>query len=94
MPFLAPLLLWARANPKTVAYVFLALIGFVIAAMVYAAIYNRGADGVWGKIDRQNKDAHHAADKAGSAVDQCYRRDGMRWDYPRGECVRAEGNTR
>jgi hypothetical protein len=87
-------LLWARANPKTVAYIFLGLIAAVIAAMVYTAVYNRGANGVWGKIDQQNKEAHDAADEAGLGVDECYRRDGMRWDYPRGKCVRVEGNPR
>jgi hypothetical protein len=86
--------LWIKANPKTVERIAIAIAVLVAAALIYVSIYNRGANGVWGKVDRQNKEAQDAAAQAGSRVDQCYRRDGMRWDYPRGECVRAEGNTR
>lgn len=94
MLLFANALLWVRANPKVVAWGLLSVIAVVIALMVYAMIYSRGANSVWGKVDQQNKEAQDAAAQAGSRVDQCYRRDGMRWDYPRGECVRAEGAAR
>lgn len=69
----------------------------VLIAAIVGGIYLKGrkdgSTGAISSINDQTQDAIEAAENAARSVDDCYRRDGMRWNVSRARCERDHGDS-